>query len=331
MKQLISKATSQVLLLLGILTLLLTCVPLAVADTAATMSSPTPGTTLASSDWFEWNPGVPAENFDWYGIWVGTTAAKHDIADINVPSASTSVKIPGLPRDGGRVFVRLWSHVRGSNWIYNDYTYESCVCDVSAIPAAPSRGARVATASLGEPAANGSEMPASENAASLADPNTYVIGPLDVLQITVWKEPEMSMASVPVRPDGKISLPLLNDVRAAGLTTIQLNASLTALFQKFVQDPKVTTVVTAVNSKRVYILGEVGHPGPVAMLPDMNVLQALSLAGGLSQYANAKKIYVLRTELGTQRRIPFNYKKALKGSKAQPNIHLQPGDTIVVP
>jgi polysaccharide export outer membrane protein len=166
---------------------------------------------------------------------------------------------------------------------------------------------------------------------AVVDPDTYVIGPQDVLQITVWKEPEMSMPAVPVRPDGNISLPLLNDVQAAGLTPIQLSAALTAKLQKFVQDPKVTTVVTAINSKRVYIMGEVGRPGPITMLPEMNVLQALSLAGGLSQYANGKKIYVLRTEGTTQRRIAFNYKQALKGNSPQQNFVLQPGDTVVVP
>jgi polysaccharide export outer membrane protein len=163
------------------------------------------------------------------------------------------------------------------------------------------------------------------------DPQTYVIGPQDILQITVWKEPEMSMASVPVRPDGNISLPLLNDVQAAGLTPIQLSAALTTKLQKFVQAPKVTTVVTAINSKRIYLMGEVGRAGPITMLPEMNVLQAISMAGGLSQYANAKKIYVLRAEGGAQRRIPFNYKQALKGDNPQLNFVLQPGDTIVVP
>jgi polysaccharide export outer membrane protein len=163
------------------------------------------------------------------------------------------------------------------------------------------------------------------------DPETYVIGPQDVLQITVWKEPEMSMSAVPVRPDGNISLPLLNDIQAAGLTPIQLSAVLAEKLQKLVQDPKVTTVVTAVNSKRVFVLGEVMKPGPIAMLPEMNVLQALSIAGGFSQYANTKKVYVLRTEGGKQKRIAFDYKQAVKGTGTQQDLILQPGDTIVVP
>lgn len=163
------------------------------------------------------------------------------------------------------------------------------------------------------------------------DPATYVIGPQDVLQVNVWKEPEMSVNSVPVRPDGMISLPLISDVQAAGLTPIQLSTALTEKIKKFVQEPQVTVTVTAINSKRVFILGEVGHAGPMNMLPDMNVLQALASAGGLSQYANGKKIYVLRTESGVQRRIPFNYKEALRGENPKQNIVLLPGDTIVVP
>lgn len=163
-----------------------------------------------------------------------------------------------------------------------------------------------------------------------ADPASYVIGAQDVLQIDVWKEPEMSAAAVPVRLDGRISLPLLTDIQAAGLTPTQLGAVLTEKVKNFVQDARVTVVVTAINSKRVYVLGEVQHPGPLMMQPDMDVLQALSSAGGLSQYANAKKIYVLRRAKGNAQRIRFNYKAALKGV-AQQNLDLQSGDTIVVP
>ena len=173
------------------------------------------------------------------------------------------------------------------------------------------------------------QAPASE-ARPTTDPASYVIGPQDVLQIDVWKEPEMSAAAVPVRLDGRISLPLLADIQAAGLTPMQLGAALTEKVKKFVQDPQVTVVVTAINSKRVYVLGEVQHPGPLMMQPDMNVLQALSSAGGLSQYANAKKIYVLRAAKDGPQRIPVNYKAALKGEVHQ-NLDLQSGDTIVVP
>src|SRR5438552_8471545 len=129
-----------------------------------------------------------------------------------------------------------------------------------------------------------------------SDPN-YVIGPQDVLDISVWKEPDLSR-SVPVRPDGKISLPLLNDVQAAGLTPSQLTVQITAGLNKFMNNPQVTVIVSQINSQRIYLLGEVARPGAFALLPGMTVLQALSDAGGLSPFANAKKIYVIREQNG---------------------------------
>ncbi len=156
----------------------------------------------------------------------------------------------------------------------------------------------------------------------------YVIGPDDTLHIAVWREADLT-ASLPVRPDGKISLPLLDDVQAAGLTPKQLSDSITEKLKKYVADPRVTVVVTAINSKRIFINGEVLHPGPMPMLPSMTVLQALSSAG-LNQFAKIKGIYVLRTENGKQQKMPVNYKKLLKGEIEQ-NYLLQPGDTIVVP
>jgi len=157
----------------------------------------------------------------------------------------------------------------------------------------------------------------------------YVIGPEDVLHIAVWKEADLT-ATLPVRPDGKISLPLLNDVQAAGMTPMQLADSLTEKLKKYVANPRVTVVVTAINSKRVYLTGEVSHSGATPMLPNMTVLQALSSAG-LTQFANTKKIYVLRTQNGKQEKLPVDYRKLLKGEKMDQNYLLQPGDTIVVP
>jgi polysaccharide export outer membrane protein len=156
----------------------------------------------------------------------------------------------------------------------------------------------------------------------------YVIGPEDVLHVAVWKEAELT-ATLPVRPDGKISLPLLNDVQAAGMTPQQLGESLTVKLKKYIADPRVTVVVTTINSKRIYVNGEVLHSGPMPMLPNMTVLQALSTAG-LNQFAKTKGIYVLRTENGKQQKLPVNYRKLLKGEIAQ-NYLLQTGDTIVVP
>ena len=159
---------------------------------------------------------------------------------------------------------------------------------------------------------------------------SYIIAPDDVLAIDVWKEAEITR-TVPVRPDGKISLPLLNDVQAAGLTATDLASVIAERLKKFIANPQVTVIVTTVNSQRIYILGEVPRGGMVALLPNMTVLQAISSAGGFSQYANQKGIYVLRTENGQQVKYPFNYKEVVKGINIQQNIVLKPGDTIVVP
>jgi polysaccharide export outer membrane protein len=169
---------------------------------------------------------------------------------------------------------------------------------------------------------------ASEIVSSQAGPE-YVIGPEDVLHVAVWKEADLT-ATLPVRPDGKISLPLLNDVQAAGLTPIHLAESLTEKLKKYVADPHVTVVVTQINSKRIYMVGEVTHTGPLPMLPNMTVLQAISSAG-LTQFANTKGIYVLRTDSGKQQKLPVNYRKLVKGEQMEQNYVLQPGDTIVVP
>ena len=161
------------------------------------------------------------------------------------------------------------------------------------------------------------------------DPN-YIIGPQDVLDINVWREQELTRA-VPVRPDGKISLPLLNDVQAAGLTPMQLSQRITEGLKKFVADPQVTVLVTEINSQRIYILGEVNHPGAFAMLPGMNMLEALSSAGGFTMFAHVKKIYLLRKVNGTQEKYMFNYKDVIHGKTPEQNLVLKAGDTIVVP
>jgi polysaccharide export outer membrane protein len=179
------------------------------------------------------------------------------------------------------------------------------------------------------------QTPAKPAAAGVAakpatdDPN-YMIGAQDVLDISVWKEPEVSR-TVPVRPDGKISLPLLNDVQAAGLTPSQLAAQLTESLKRFVANPQVTVIVTTINSQRVYIMGEVIRAGAYPLLPGMTFLQGLSSAGGFTQFANLKKIYVLRQENGKQVKLPFNYKEVVGGKNPDQNITLKAGDTIVVP
>lgn len=161
------------------------------------------------------------------------------------------------------------------------------------------------------------------------DPN-YIIGAQDVLDISVWKEQELTR-SVPVRPDGKISMPLLNDVQAAGLTPTQLAMRITADLKKFVTNPQVTIIVTQINSQRIYILGEVSRAGAYPLLPQMTMLQALSSAGGFTQFANLKKIYMFRVENGKQVKYPFNYKDVVNGKRPDENVILRAGDTIVVP
>lgn len=158
----------------------------------------------------------------------------------------------------------------------------------------------------------------------------YKIGPEDVLQIDVWKQPNLSL-SVPVRPDGKISLPLLGDIQAAGVTPVELGNSIQKMLRKYVSNPQVTVIVTAINSQRVYVLGEVNHPGPVTLYPNMSPLQALSAAGGFTQFAKRNRVYVLRRDGKKEERYKFNYKAAVRGDSAGQAIVLRPGDTIIVP
>lgn len=165
--------------------------------------------------------------------------------------------------------------------------------------------------------------------AATTDPS-YVIGPEDVLDINVWKEPDMTRL-VPVRPDGKISLPLINDVQAAGSTPQQLASTVTEKLRKFMTAPQVTVIVTAINSQRVFVVGEVLRAGAFPLIPGMTVLQALASAGGFTTFADVKKIHVMRLVDGKHKELPFNYREVLKGDNPDQNIKLEPGDTVVVP
>jgi polysaccharide export outer membrane protein len=158
----------------------------------------------------------------------------------------------------------------------------------------------------------------------------YRIGPEDVLDVTVWKEPDVSRV-VPVRPDGRISLPLIDDIQAAGLSPEQLAATIAEKLRKFVNEPNVTVIVTAMNSQRVFVVGEVLRAGAFPLLPGMTVLQVLGSAGGFTTFADVKKIHVMRMRDGKHVELPFNYREVLKGDKPEQNINLEPGDTIVVP
>ena len=178
------------------------------------------------------------------------------------------------------------------------------------------------------PPASPTPAPTTPSAPPHVDPS-YVIGPDDVLQVTVWKEPTLS-GTFPVRPDGMISMVLLGDVKASGLTTADLTTTLTTMYKKYVQDPIVTVAVAQDTSQRIFIVGEVGHVGPVQITPGMTVLQAISAAGGVTPYAQKNRIYILRGPQGKQEKIPFNYKAAFRGDNSQ-DIALKPNDTVVVP
>ena len=166
--------------------------------------------------------------------------------------------------------------------------------------------------------------------AGVATPNGYVIGPDDQLSIVYWREKDLS-ADVVVRPDGLISLPLLNDVKASGLTPEQLRVAITQGASKFVEEPTVSVVVKAINSRKVFITGQVAKPGPFPLSGPTTVLQLISLAGGVAEYAKKSEIVVLRNENGKQTTFPFNYEQVMKRKNLGQNIELQPGDTVIVP
>jgi polysaccharide export outer membrane protein len=172
-------------------------------------------------------------------------------------------------------------------------------------------------------------QPPSPSTTPVPVPASYVLGAEDIILVSVWKEPSLT-GGLTIRPDGMISLPLLGDVPAAGLTPMMLGEEIARRLKKYITDPLVTVTVTGVNSKHIFLLGEIAHIGPLALTPDMNILQAISTAGGLTPYANSKHIYILRGPQGKQQKIRFDYKKAVKNGDMQ-GIVLMPGDTIYVP
>ena len=183
-------------------------------------------------------------------------------------------------------------------------------------PAAPPAGAAGAAAA---PVAGAVPVPAD-----------YVIGPEDVLGVVYWRDKDMT-GDVAVRPDGKISLPLLNDVQAAGMTPAQLRDKLVDASKQYFEDPSITVVVKQMNSRKVFITGEVGKPGPYPLAGPTTVLQLISIAGGLRDYADSKKILIVRNENGKQTSFLFNYKDVVSRKNLRQNIELKPGDTVIVP
>ena len=164
-----------------------------------------------------------------------------------------------------------------------------------------------------------------------AVPEDYRIGPSDVLAIQVWKEPEVSVPDIVVRVDGKISMPLLGDVDAAGMKPVELQSALVEKLANFINSPVVAVSVKAINSRKVYVIGGVHKEGPLNLTRPMTVLQALNEAGGFVDFARKGRIYVLRKIDGKEQRLPFDYNAVVKGKKLEQNIVLMPDDTIVVP
>jgi polysaccharide export outer membrane protein len=191
-----------------------------------------------------------------------------------------------------------------------------------------------APSTLRSPAAPGAKPPAqpASDAAlqAVTVPADYVIGPDDVLQVVFWQEKDLS-AEVVVRPDGRISLPLINEVAASGSTPAQLRTAIMQAASRFVTDPSLTIFVKTINSRKVFVMGMVTRPGPYQLNDTMTVLQMLATAGGLAEYAKAGEIVVMRTEQGQTKSFKFNYNDVRKGKNLQQNIALRPGDTIVVP
>jgi polysaccharide biosynthesis/export protein len=180
------------------------------------------------------------------------------------------------------------------------------------------------------------KTPASDPAKTPVKPKTeavpppgYIIGEQDVLDIDVWREKEIT-TTVVVRPDGKITLPLVNEIYVVGMTPMQLQQALTEKLQAFLTVPQVTVIVREISSRKVYLIGQVGHGGPFRINSTTTVFQILAEAGGLRDFAKRKKIYVLRNENGKETKLPFNYDAVLKGDSTKDFV-LHPGDTIVVP
>jgi polysaccharide biosynthesis/export protein len=215
-------------------------------------------------------------------------------------------------------------------WAYTAQGQDTNSSSGAAKPVLPANNPSVAPKDV----ANAAPPPAADTLpprVANVRPDTYIIGSDDALSINVWKEPEISK-SVPVRPDGMISLPLLGEIKARGLTPVQLENEIADGLKKIMSDPQVTVIVTAVNSLSFNIVGQVAKPGYYPLTRPVTVLDAIALSGGFRDFAKEKKIYVLRTAPdGTQQRLKFNYKEVIKGKNMAQNIPLQPHDTLVIP
>ena len=226
------------------------------------------------------------------------------------------------------IFILMVLFLLGA-WVYTSQGQDTSSSSNAAKPVLPAN-----STAAPKDVANAAPPPAADTLpprVANVRPDTYIIGADDVLSINVWKEPEISKA-VPVRPDGMISLPLLGEIKARGLTPVQLESEITDGLKKIMSDPQVTVIVSQVNSLSFNIVGQVMKPGYFSLTRPVTVLDAIALSGGFRDFAKQKKIYVLRTAPdGTQERLKFNYKEVIKGKNMAQNIQIQPHDTLVIP
>ena len=190
----------------------------------------------------------------------------------------------------------------------------------------------IITMGAGQPAADDTKTAKETKTWSAkASSNDYKIGAGDILEITIWKEPDLSREAVLVRTDGKISFPLMNDVQAAGLTPLEMKRNMEVGLKEFISNPFVTITVTSPESQKIYILGEVLNTGEYPLTKDLTVLQAFALAGGFTEWASKKEIILIRKEGGKEKIYRINYKNIIKGKDLSQNIKLKADDTIIVP
>jgi polysaccharide biosynthesis/export protein len=198
-------------------------------------------------------------------------------------------------------------------------------------PPKPSPQAPAAKPPTAKPPASKPPAATPQGPDALKVPVDYIIGPDDVLGIMFWRDKDMSVEQVVVRPDGMVTLPLLNDVKAAGLTPDEFREQVMKAATQYVEDPNVTIVIRQINSRKVYVTGNVSKPGSFPLTGPTTVMQALAMAGGLTEYAEESDIVIMRTVNAKTQTFKFNYKDVIKGKKLEQNIELRPGDTIIVP
>jgi polysaccharide export outer membrane protein len=251
---------------------------------------------------------------------------RHGFADAKIKSQAVAVGWPAATVDEALAYVRNEKPAQPAAPV------AKAAAPAEAAPAAP---APTQLQTVSPEVTPPKPMPATpEPAKSRGAPDDYVIGSGDTLQISVWKEPEASVPAAVVRPDGKITVPMVKDVEVAGLTPAQAEERISAKLKEFIADASVTNVtvvVAKIDSKKIYVTGAARKEGPIPYTGGLTVLQALSEAGGLTDYAKRKKIYILRPDNGQNYRLDFNYDAVLKGENMEQNILLLPGDTIVIP